>query len=641
MFSVKRDPLNPIIRPYKARAWEGYATFNWCPIDHDGKTYVTYRAMSLHDPILPDPKQRSIIGVAQSDDGHTFSNRHELIVPQEDWECFGCEDPRVIKWGDTFYIFYTALSIYPYGPDGIRLAVALSKDMNTVYERHLITPFNAKAMSLFPDPVSGKITAILTVNTDRPPLPARIAIAQFDNIEQLWNHDYWNNWYKDVEDKHRIELHRRSDSDHIELGGPPVRTDAGWLLIYSYTENFFKYDNRPVVMGIEAALLDLDDPKKILGQTKGPILAPEEYYEKVGYVANVIFPSGAKLIDNKKLEIYYGAADTTCCKATVNIDSLVGSINPQTQSDYYFQRYDKNPILLPTDRLWENKAVFNPAAIDLDGKVHILYRAMGEDDTSTIGYACSSNGYDIDERLTYPVYTPRSEFELKTKPGNSGCEDPRIVRIGDTLHMYYTAYNGIDSPKVAATTISISDFLSKSWNWSQPVIITPVGVDDKDSCIIPEEINGKYLIIHRINGRICADYLPGLDYNKFKVQKCTELLDARPGMWDSWKVGIAGQPLKTDRGWLLFYHGVSQTHHSYRLGVALLNPQNPLEVLARSTDPILEPIESYEKYGIVPNVVFPCSTIVRDGKVIVYYGGADTVIGVATMNLDVILKSLV
>ncbi len=640
MFSVKRSNNNPYLKPYKSRAWEGYATFNWCPIVDNEKTYVVYRSVSLHDPLMPDPKQRSVIGIADTVDGINYENRRVFINPEEEWEKFGCEDPRTIKLGDTYYTFYTALSVYPYGPEGIRLAVALSKDMQTVYERHLVTPFNAKAMSLFSDPINGKITAILTVNTDRPPLPAQICVASFDSISDLWNQDMWRDWYANL-DSHAINLHRRNNSDHIELGGPPLKTDKGWLLIYSYTENFFKYDNRPVTMGIEAALLDINNPRQTIGQTLGPILAPEEYYEKVGYVANVIFPSGTKLLDKNILEIYYGAADTTCCKATLRLDDLLGSIHPDTRSKYYFKRYNKNPILLPTKNTWEDKAVFNPAAIDLNGKVHILYRAMGQDDTSVIGYASSKNGYDIDERLDFPIYVPRAEFEQKKRSGNSGCEDPRIVQMGDNLHIFYTAYDGVNTPRVATSTISVTDFLNKNWNWSYPILITPEGVDDKNTCILPEKINGKYLMIHRINNRICADYLSEFDPSKFKVSRCTEMLEARPGMWDSLKVGISSQPVKTDKGWLLFYHGVSSTNHSYRLGVALLNPKNPIEVMSRSSDPIFQPEESYEKYGIVPNVVFPCGAIVRDSKVIIYYGGADTVVGVATIDLDVILSALV
>lgn len=639
MFCAKRNSLNPFIKPYKNRAWEGHATFNWCPVDHDSKTYVVYRAVSSHDPVIPDPKQRSIVAVAETHDNVTYENRREFIIPEQEWEKFGCEDPRVVKLDDTFFIFYTALSVYPYSAEGIRVAVAVSKDMQTIQERHLVTPFNAKAMSLFPERIHGKITALLTVDTDRPPLPARIAIAQFDRIEQMWDPDFWRDWYAHL-DEHAIAFTRRSDSDHIEVGAPPVKTEKGWLLIYSYTDNFFKYYDRPVVMGIEAALLDLDHPRLVVGQTRNPIMAPEEYYEKVGYVSNVIFPSGTRQASHDVLDIYYGAADMTCCKAAVRIKDIVNSIHPDTQRLYRFQRYIHNPILKPTPNPWESAAVFNPAAIELDGNIHILYRAMGADQTSVIGYARSKNGFDIDERLADPIYVPRLPFEMKKKPGNSGCEDPRVVRMGDYLHMFYTAYDGVQPAQVAATKIAVSDFLARRWSWSEPTIISPPGVDDKDTCIIPEAIQGRYLMIHRINGRVCADYLNAFDFRQFQADHCAEMLDVRPGKWDSEKVGIAGQPIKTEKGWLLFYHGVSLVDHHYRLGVALLRLDNPTEVLARSSDPLLEPEEWYERQGIVPNVVFPCGCVQRDNTIYVYYGGADTVTCVATMSLDIVLNAL-
>lgn len=639
MFCAKRNPLNPFIKPYKNRAWEGHATFNWCPIDYNGKTFVVYRAVSSHDPIIPDPKQRSIVAVAETHDTVSYENRRELIIPEYDWEKFGCEDPRVVRMDGRFYIFYTALSMYPYSADGIRVAVAISDDMQSIVERHLVTPFNAKAMSLFPERINGKITAVLTVDTDRPPLPARIAVAQFDRIEQLWDEHYWRNWYAEI-DQHVIGFSRRSESDHIEVGAPPVKTDKGWVMIYSYTVNFFKYENRPVVMGIEAALLDLEDPRKVIGQTEHPIMAPEEYYEKVGYVSNVIFPSGTRWKSPDVLDIYYGAADMTCCKAAVRVSDIVNSIHPQTQDAFRFERFSGNPILKPTAHEWESQAVFNPAAIELDGSIHILYRAMGGDNTSVMGYARTQNGFDIAERLSQPVYVPRMEFEMKRRPGNSGCEDPRIVRMGDDLHMFYTAYDGEHPARVAATKISVADFLAHRWNWSEPTLISPSNVDDKDTCIIPEAIHGRYLMIHRINGRVCADYLNAFDFREFEADHCAEMLDVRPGKWDSEKVGIAGQPIKTDKGWLLFYHGVSSVDHHYRLGVALLRLDNPTEVLARSSDPLLEPKEWYERQGVVPNVVFPCGCVNRDNTIFVYYGGADTVTCVATMRMDVVLNAL-
>ena len=111
-------------------------------------------------------------------------------------------------------------------------------------------------------------------------------------------------------------------------------------------------------------------------------------------------------------------------------------------------------------------------------------------------------------------------------------------------------------------------------------------------------------------------------------------------MWDSSRVGITAPPVKTKKGWLLLYHGISEHHHTYRIGAVLLDPLDPTIVLARSADAIFSPEEPFEKEGIVNNVVFPCGMVVRDGLVYIYYGGADKVVGVATMELNVLVNAL-
>jgi predicted GH43/DUF377 family glycosyl hydrolase len=113
----------------------------------------------------------------------------------------------------------------------------------------------------------------------------------------------------------------------------------------------------------------------------------------------------------------------------------------------------------------------------------------------------------------------------------------------------------------------------------------------------------------------------------------------RPGMWDSQKIGIAGPPIKTPKGWLLIYHGVSKTA-TYRLGAVLLDLKNPSIVLSRSVDTIFEPLQAYEKVGQVKNAVFSCGAVLRGDTIYIYYGGADTVVGVAKMSLKKLLKIL-
>lgn len=636
MFVIKRTQDNPILAPVRDRHWEASATFNMSPLKRGRTIYGLYRAISGPDR-LRVPEQESTIGIAKSSDGVRFEERRQFIVPEELWERYGCEDPRATFFEGRYYIFYTALSTYPFSAEGIKAAVAISDDLEEIAERHLVTPFNAKAMALFPERINGKVTIIFSAHTDGS--VAKLCIAQADNIEDFWSEGYWEKWHEKI-DQHSFNL-RRNDYDHVEVGAVPIKTKRGWLLIYSHIQNFFSGGGRGPLFGIEAILLDSNDPMRINGRTMGPMMVPEEPYEISGHVSNIVFPSGA-LVDGDLLTIYYGASDTTICTASVSLEDLVSSICEETKNQTQFKRLESNPVLLPNPaHPWESKAVFNPAAIDLDGRVHILYRALSEDNTSTIGYASSEDAVTINERLPDPIYVPRDESEQKRIDGaNSGCEDPRLTKIGKTLYMCYTAFDGIGPPRVAVTSIAEKNFLERNWKWTKPMLITPKGVDDKDTCILDEKIDGKYMILHRIGTDICADYLHTLDFKEESVKRCIRIFGPRPGMWDSGKVGITAPPVRIKRGWLLLYHASSEQHHTYRIGAALLDPKDPTVIIARSADPIFEPEEPWEKEGIVPNVVFPCGLVIRDGIVYIYYGGADKVTGIATMELSVIENAL-
>jgi len=638
MYVAKRSEHNPILIPNKDHYWEEFATFNLCPVKKGKQIYGLYRAISAVDKIIKQ-SQTSIIGIGKSKDGLHFDDRVPFIVPEEPWDVHGCEDPRVTFFEGKYYIFYTALSDYPFGADNIKVGVAISKDLKKIDERHLVTPFNAKAMTLFPERVNGKITVIFSAHTDMP--PSKMAIAQVDKIEDLWSESFWKEWMKNI-DKHTVDF-RRNQYDHLEVGTPPVKTKYGWLLIYSHIQNYFESpEHLDRIFGIEALLLDNNDPTKILGRTRGPILVPEESYELSGYIANVIFPTGA-LVEKDTLSIYYGAADTTACVAYVSLKDLISSMYIETSDDWRFKRGLTNPIISPKkENKWEATATFNPAAIYLKNKFHILYRTLADDNTSYIGYATSRDGFSIDERLPDPIYVPREDFETKKVPGgNSGCEDPRIVEIGKNLYICYTAYDGIGPPRVAVSSITTKDFLARQWNWTKPSLITPPGFDDKDTCIFPEKLKEGYFVVHRVGNEICGDYLSSLDFGTDTVKKCIRIIGPRINSWDSLKVGISAPPIKTKYGWLLLYHGVSKSHSTYRVGVLLLDLKDPAIVLARSSDSIFEPEESYEKNGVVNNVVFPCGMVLKGDLLYIYYGGGDKVTGVATMKLKILLDSLV
>jgi len=122
-------------------------------------------------------------------------------------------------------------------------------------------------------------------------------------------------------------------------------------------------------------------------------------------------------------------------------------------------------------------------------------------------------------------------------------------------------------------------------------------------------------------------------YDRIHWYDHKEILKARPGYWDDAKVGVAGPPIELDEGWLLIYHGVEAETWTYRLGCALLDRDHPEVVLERCEGPILEPAQDYERPGGTQNIVFSCGAIISEGKLVLYYGAADKVIGVAVGDL--------
>lgn len=308
---VKRFPGNPILVPDKKKSWEAAAAFNGCPIEEGSTYHILYRAQST--------KGLSTIAHAESYDRVTFVHHKPLITPEYAWERHGCEDPRVTRLDETYYIFYTAIADWPPKPTGIKAAVAMTKNFKTIDEKHLVTPFNAKAMTMFPQKIDGKIALMLTANSDYP--PSTIGIAYVESIQELLNHDFWQEWYKNLK-IHEIPL-LRSSHDHVEIGAPPIKTEKGWLLIYSYIKSYLTSHK---FFTIEAALLDSHNPQKILGISAEPLLFPEYEYELQGNIPNIVFPSGA-MVFNRTIGIYYGAADTSVCLATCNLDELLDSMN--------------------------------------------------------------------------------------------------------------------------------------------------------------------------------------------------------------------------------------------------------------------------------------------------------------------------
>jgi len=267
------------------------------------------------------------------------------------------------------------------------------------------------------------------------------------------------------------------------------------------------------------------------------------------------------------------------------------------------------------------------------GVVHILYRAVNEQDTSSLGYAATVDGETILERSAKPVLSPEGPWE------EFGCEDPRITAFDRRYYVFYTAFSR-RGPRIALA--STTDFE----NYERHGTVGP-DLDDKDCALFPELINGKVAVVHRIAPNIELDFFQSLEelrgsnsYWKDYLKHIEANTIMKPlWRWEEKKIGIGPPPIRTDDGWLVIYHGVD-SHSVYRAGAALLDLENPRRVIARIPEPILEPEEEFEKIGLVPNVVFPEGAVVMNNLLKVFYGGADRVCCLASVPLKLLLEAL-
>lgn len=319
------------------------------------------------------------------------------------------------------------------------------------------------------------------------------------------------------------------------------------------------------------------------------------------------------------------------------------------------KRSPHNPIVEPVPHHeWENQAVFNPAALLHQGRVHLLYRAIGNDGVSRIGYASSADGVHFDERLIYPVYElshaqvcfpsiKRFDPVLYPSGGSwGGCEDPRMTLIEDRVYLTFNAFDGWDYIRVGAVHIDLGDFERKFWKWSMPMMLSPQGEIHKNWVLFPEKIQGKFALLHSITPDVQVELLDRLEDVGYGTHKIVSRFGQKRGRnaWDTHVRGAGTPPLKTDQGWLLLYHATQSNDPSrYKIGAMLLDVQDPTKVIARSEGPLLSPDEYYEN-NWKPGVVYTCGAVIKDGELMIYYGGGDQTINVAHAPLAHVLTSL-
>ncbi|MFX0138860.1 MAG: winged helix-turn-helix domain-containing protein [Candidatus Hodarchaeota archaeon] len=280
-----------------------------------------------------------------------------VMSPEYEYEQHGLEDPRIVLLDGVYYMFYTA-----YNGKNALIAYATSEDLKTWKKHGIISPqitydeaekffrmsklkeryffFESyykdiiapdvllweKDSFLFPKKINGKFALIHRILPD-------IQIIYFDDFSQL-TLDYWKEYLKHLGDFVILEANHGYESRNIGAGAPLIETKMGWLMIYHAVED----TNQGKTYSASAALLDRNNPQKVLGRLKKPLFTPTEDYEKFGDVGNVVFPSGTAIFDDR-LYIYYGAADSRIAAVSVNLNEILKELlitKPEIEAEIGF-----------------------------------------------------------------------------------------------------------------------------------------------------------------------------------------------------------------------------------------------------------------------------------------------------------------
>jgi len=328
------------------------------------------------------------------------------------------------------------------------------------------------------------------------------------------------------------------------------------------------------------------------------------------------------------------------------------------------KKWSGNPILWPKKgSYWEGVQVRNPAAVYEEGKVFLLYTACGETEFEQkiyLGLAISEDGFHFERVSEEPVFAPSEDgFDA------GSVEDPRAVKIGDTFYITYAArafppvafWRGKRRKNIPNDAPTWKENFRRSGLLSSKDMrhfkrlgpITSERFFDPDVVLFPGKIRGRYVMLHRPTNYFAsyqeAEKKPmekrpsiWLAYSDDLIHWVNDHLLLHPTFdWESNRVGAAGPPIRTNEGWLTLYHGVDK-EYIYRVGVMLLDLEDPRRIIARSPNFIMEPEAEFEKKGTVNNVVFPCGNVVIGKELFIYYGGADTVCCVATVALEDLLE---
>ena len=328
-------------------------------------------------------------------------------------------------------------------------------------------------------------------------------------------------------------------------------------------------------------------------------------------------------------------------------------------------------ILESSTNAFDNQAVLNPACVEIDGITHMFYRAVRQRDmVSSIGY-CQLSGNKVIKRLDHPVLFPEYDYEKK------GVEDPRIVFFEGVYYIFYTAYDGKNAVFAYATSSDLVKFVKhgvisprityaeagkligsantkvrEKYFLFESYIRDRQGADillwEKDAFIFPKKFHNKFALVHRILPGIQVIYFDDFkdltdDYwRKYLLDLGSHILLESQYRFESRNIGGGCPPIETKEGWLFIYHAIEDSSQGriYHAAAALLDLDDPAKVIGRLKRPLFSPTEDWEKQGDVNNVVFPTGTVLKNGRLYIYYGAADKLIAAKSVDMNELLREL-
>lgn len=440
------------------------------------------------------------------------------------------------------------------------------------------------------------------------------------------------------------------DSEKLSIIGS-VSVEEGILMLYDASVE----KNTNMLLQVGAVVLDKNNPKRVIWRSSFPVWQGIVEANKKSLPTG---PLGFVPVGGNYL-IYWLTKDNNLI--LVKIKSAFKEKDDRLHPKI-LDRHESNPIVEPRTYIdWEAEGTFNPAAFEDDeGTIYLLYRAVGRDGISRVGYAKSKDGVNFTNRLPSPVFEPLRDYKksdvkvtsispqeynpiMYTSGGSwYGSEDPRTVLIEGMVYMIFMAFEGWGSARLALTSISLEDFKAGKWTWRKPIKISPPGHYYKNWLLFPEKINGKFAIIHSIEPDVLIEYVDNPEdlEDKNIISRHPYMQKERSRVWDTKMRGPGAPPVRTELGWLLLYHATQkQEPHKYKLGAMILDINDPTKILYRSKHPILSPDMHYENNG-KPGVVYASGAVTRGDDLYIYYGGADKVVCVATTSLSKLLKYL-